>query len=210
MQDTTNLILRTPVKEQCPSRRTTLINPTTYNRTTTQVFKVTSTPMSTTTWFLRSYGYGSYPTEGTLQARKQPYPSTSDGAYPYTGLHVNTGYASPTSGGGLQTSGSSHSSPHEAYTPFSTHSEASMPSPRAHSTPRRERSQPLLSHLDLDRYISPQALYAHLSNTDLAGSPGQGRSPTTETPGTGDLPQTRGHLHPTRSSKWNPRAKYPS
>ena len=125
----------------------------------------------------RSYDYGSYPTEGTLQARKQPYPSTSDGAYPYTGLHVNTGYASPTSGGGLQTSGSSHSSPHEAYTPFSTHSEASMPSPRAHSTPRRERSQPLLSHLDLDRYISPQALYAHLSNTDLAGSLGQGRSP---------------------------------
>ena len=124
-----------------------------------------------------STSYGSYPTEGTLQGRKQPYPSASDGAYPYTGLHVNTGYASPTSGGGPHGSGSSHSSPHEIYTPFSTHSEGSMPSPRAHSTPKREGSQPLLSDLDLDRYISPQALYAHLSNTDLAGLPGQKKVP---------------------------------
>ena len=121
--------------------------------------------------------YQPYHTEGTLQARKQSYPNTSDGAYPYTGLHVNTGYASPSSGGGPLESGSSHSSPHEAYTPFRTYSEASMPSPRAHSTPRREGSQPLLSHPDLDRYVSPQALYAHLSNTDLAGYSGQGRSP---------------------------------
>ena len=119
----------------------------------------------------RSYGYGSYPTEGTLQAGKQPHPSASDDAYPYTGLHVNTGY-------GPHGSGSSHSSPHEIYTPFSTHSEGSMPSPRAHSTPRKEGFQPLLSHLDLDRYVSPQALYAHLSNTDLAGFPGQGKSQT--------------------------------
>ena len=119
----------------------------------------------------------SYPTEDTLQGRKQPYPSPTDGAYPYTGLHANTGYASPTSGGGPHASGSSHSSLHEAYTTFSTQSELSMPSPRAHSTPRRQGSQPLLSHPDLDRYISPQALYAHLSNTNLAGYPGQGKSP---------------------------------
>ena len=124
-----------------------------------------------------STSYGSYPTEGTQQARKQPYPSAADSPYPYTGLHVNTGYASPTNGGGLHGGGSSHSSPHEIYTPFSTHSEGSMPSPRAHSTPRREGSQPVLSYMDLDRYISPQALYAHLSNTDLTGSPGQGKSP---------------------------------
>ena len=124
-----------------------------------------------------SKSYSSYPTAGTLEGRKQPYPSASDGAYPYTGLHVNTGYASPTSGGGPHGSGSCHSSPHEIYTPFSTHSEGSMPSPRAHSTPKREGSQPLLCDLDLDRYISPQALYAHLSNTDLAGLPGEKKVP---------------------------------
>ena len=127
--------------------------------------------------------YGSYPTGGTLQA----YPSTTDGTYPYTDLHVNTGYTSPTTGGGPHGGSSSHSSPHDVSAPFSTYSEGSMPYPRAHSTPRarahgtssREGSQPLLSHPDLSRYVSPEALFAHLSKTDLAESLEQERSPPT-------------------------------
>ena len=125
--------------------------------------------------------YESYPTGGTLQA----YPSTADGTYPYSGLHVNTGYSSPTTGGGPHRDSFSHSSPHEIYTKFSTHSEGCMPYPQAHSTPsakahgtpKREGSQPLLSHSALDRYVSPQALFAHLSNTDLPGSLQQEGSP---------------------------------